>query len=415
MVSSVDGRPGTGRGAVVLALARGLRSEGVPVGVDRVTQALQALAAIRTDDREAVRSALAATLLTASAQRAVFDRLFDALLPDPAPPAADDRTFPGGDASGADRALLGGAVTDGAAESTPADREPGTAAVAPVAGGSHDDAGGSATGSGGIGGHRPARGATPAGRFAGIELLDLEDAPDEAQLYRAVRRLAELSAARPGRRSPRDGRGRVDLRATIRRSLSSGGMLMEPVLRRRRRDRPRLILLADVSGSMGQAARLALLVCHAFSRRFSSIRTYAFVNRMQDVTRILDRASADDAISAAVSAVVARGSGATSDYGAALASLWPDHVAGVRERTTVVVFGDARTNYRPPNAELLQELRRRADKVFWLNPEPRGYWGLGDSAADVYAPHCDGMLECRRLDQLVEVVTGLAETEVRQR
>lgn len=413
-VSRLDGRHGAKRSARVVALARALRSEGVPVGVDRVTQALHALDAVGTDDRDTVRSTLAATLLTASAQRPIFDRLFDRLVPD-ASATVDEPGTGVESATPAPNTVPGGEVSDGAIEGRA--REPDAASAARWAAARRPRLGtdGSAQGSGGGGGDRPADDAVARGRFAGMELLDLEGAIDEEDLYRAVRRLAEMSTARPGRWTSRGARGRVDVRATIRRSLSTGGLLAEPVLRDRRQDRPRLVLLADISGSMGPAARLALLVCHAFSRQFASVRTYAFVNTMRDVTRSLERGSADDGIERAVDAVVAGRSAATSDYGAALASLWPDHVGSFGARATVVVFGDARTNFRPPNADLIDDLRARSAEVIWLNPEPRAYWGLSDSAADVYAPHCDAMVECRRIDQLVEVVADLAANRTRPR
>lgn len=410
----LDGRRREAWGAGVVALARALRSEGVPVGVDRVVQALHGLDAVGTDDRETVRSTLAATLLTASTQRAIFDRLFERLIPD-ASAAVQDPQPDGAIASPAGSTPPGGEVSDDATEALPPEAEVGSAARRSVAGTPPLRMDGAALAAGDGGGQRPTGDVTVAARYAGLELLDLEGAIDEVDLYRAVRRLAELSATRPGRWSTRGGRGRVDLRATIRRSLSTGGLLADPILRARRRDRPRLVLLTDVSGSMGQAARLALLVCHAFSRHFSSVRTYAFVNTMRDVSRCLQRGSADEGIERAVDAVVAGRSAATSDYGAALASLWPDHVAALDERATVVIFGDARTNFRPPNAELLDDLRARVAEVLWLNPEPRAYWGLGDSAADVYAPRCDAMVECRRIDQLVEVVSDLAANRRRPR
>ena len=55
------------------------------------------------------------------------------------------------------------------------------------------------------------------------------------------------------------------------------------------------------------------------------------------------------------------------------------------------------------------EMRKRARRVFWLDPEPRGYWDTGDSIISEYAPHCDGVYECRNLRQLERFVAAVIE------
>jgi hypothetical protein len=57
---------------------------------------------------------------------------------------------------------------------------------------------------------------------------------------------------------------------------------------------------------------------------------------------------------------------------------------------------------------VLRELHHRARKVLWLNPEPRAYWGSGDSVVEQYAEHCDAVYECRNLRQLESFVEHLA-------
>lgn len=395
---------------LVLDLVRGLRAEDIAVGVDRVTQALGALRAVRPHDRETVRRVLAATLLTSFRQRDVFDRLFDAVF---------DASRPVGPSPSS---TLKGPVAVPGAEP---DGRPATSAAAPgerpsEARATRDPTGaprrdratvrgpaGSAAGAGAGGGRAAADVDPSVCGSGGVELLALDADLDQEALVSSVRRMAGLSQARPGGRARASRRVRVDLRGTIRRSLATGGALVEPAFQARRRQRPRLVMLADASGSMGPAARLGLLVCHAFSRQFSSVRSFAFVDTAVEVTGLLERAPAATAI-AEIGAELHRWGAATSDYGTALASLWPDHAGALTARTAVIVLGDARTNYRPARADLLAEIRERVARVVWLNPEPRAYWGHGDSATDDYAPHCDAVYECRRTDQLVDVVSQLA-------
>ena len=77
--------------------------------------------------------------------------------------------------------------------------------------------------------------------------------------------------------------------------------------------------------------------------------------------------------------------------------------------TTVLITGDARTNYRADGAASLAQIARLARRVYWLNPEPRAEWGTTDSAVDAYRPHCTDIVEVRNLAQLADFVCGSAE------
>lgn len=229
-----------------------------------------------------------------------------------------------------------------------------------------------------------------------------------AELRRTVQPLARKLATRLSARRRRAARGGVDLRRTLRGSLSTGGVPMRPVLRRRRPARPELVLLCDVSGSVAGFSDFTMLLVQALHDQFSRVRVFAFVNRVDEVTRLLERGAADAAglgarIHAEARLTAWHGS---SDYGAALgefAERWTD---AVTSRTTVFVLGDARTNRADPNVPALRAIAERARRVHWLNPEPRGLWGTGDSAAPDYAAVVE-MHECRSARQLEELVGRL--------
>jgi uncharacterized protein with von Willebrand factor type A (vWA) domain len=80
----------------------------------------------------------------------------------------------------------------------------------------------------------------------------------------------------------------------------------------------------------------------------------------------------------------------------------------ITPRSSVLLLGDARNNYHASQAWVVSEIRHRARHVYWLNPEPRAYWGTGDSILGEYAVHCDDVFECRNLRQLEHFVTELA-------
>jgi uncharacterized protein with von Willebrand factor type A (vWA) domain len=248
------------------------------------------------------------------------------------------------------------------------------------------------------------------------ELLEpaLEDvaipgaSPAELEAMRRILRpLVRRLAARLAQRRRRAGRGRLDVRRTMRESLSTGGVPVRPAFRRRHVTRPELVVLCDVSGSMAEFAGFALALLHALSGEFSRLRCFAFVDGVDEVTDLVARAEAPlEPRHLLARAEVVRHDG-HSDYGRVLERFAARFGDAVTARTTVIVCGDARTNYRPSGVEVLAELSRRARHLHWLDPEPRADWDTTDSAISAYARHCDSVHEVRSLRQLEAAVIGM--------
>jgi uncharacterized protein with von Willebrand factor type A (vWA) domain len=78
----------------------------------------------------------------------------------------------------------------------------------------------------------------------------------------------------------------------------------------------------------------------------------------------------------------------------------------VGPKTSLLILGDGRTNYRNPGLATLAALVKRSRHAYWLNPEPRRQWGSGDSAAEDYARLIE-MVECRTAEQLTDFITRL--------
>lgn len=203
-------------------------------------------------------------------------------------------------------------------------------------------------------------------------------------------------------------RGTLDFRRTIRRSLSTGGVPIKPAFRKPAPHRPELFVLADISGSVSTFAAFTLQLMFALRSQFSKVRSFVFVDGIDEVTDVLQRApdilDATRHINEAGSGVWLDG---RSDYGHALDAFWVQWGAQVRRRTTVIVLGDARTNYHDPRDGVLKAVRQQAGHLFWLNPEPRSAWDSGDSVISRYAPHCDAVYECRTIRQLRRFVAEL--------
>jgi uncharacterized protein len=219
-----------------------------------------------------------------------------------------------------------------------------------------------------------------------------------------TRKLASRLAAK--RRHKR--RGALDFRRTVRRSLSTGGVPVRPAFRKPHPAKPELFVLADISGSVSTFAAFTLQLAFALRSQFSRVRSFVFVDGVDEVTDVLQQAP--DVVEAARH-INAAGSGVwldgRSDYGHALSAFWDIWGGQVRRRTTVIVLGDARTNYHDPREGALKAVTQRAGHVFWLNPEPTSAWNSGDSVIARYQPFCDAVYECRNIRQLRAFVEDL--------
>jgi uncharacterized protein with von Willebrand factor type A (vWA) domain len=230
-------------------------------------------------------------------------------------------------------------------------------------------------------------------RTRGIELTPFAamDDTDADSVRAALRLLAEhfRGAARVRRRRGR--RGVVDAHRTLRRSFRTAGIPVSLVRRRRVRDRPKLLLLCDVSDSVRPAVRFLLEFAVSAQELFENTRTFLFVSDIEETTRFLRRPGARSATHLAWIGMAAKGH--NSNYGNALRTFEQRCLSEIDRRTTVVILGDGRGNYRDAAADVLDRIRERANALIWLCPEPRGHWSHGDSAMNRYAPKCSAALE----------------------
>ncbi len=228
------------------------------------------------------------------------------------------------------------------------------------------------------------------------------------QLERALRPLSRKLAVRLARKRRMKRRGPVDLRHTVRRSLSTGGVPIDLRFKPPRPAKPEIVVIADISGSVASFARFTLLLVHALSSQFSKVRSFVFVDGLDEVTRLFegtdDPKEAVARINAEADVIAFDGH---SDYGRAFLSFHERFARDINKRTAVLILGDARNNYHQANAELIADIGLRAKAVYWLNPEPQSYWNSGDSIIGQYEPYCDEVLECRTLRQLEAFVGRL--------
>jgi uncharacterized protein with von Willebrand factor type A (vWA) domain len=197
------------------------------------------------------------------------------------------------------------------------------------------------------------------------------------------------------------------MRRTARRSLSSGGVPIDPAFRRRQVHRPDLFVLCDLSGSVAEFARFTITFLHALYQELPKTRLFVFVDGIDEVTGLVQRLPSTLDVGHLLAASEAVGEDGHSDYGAVWQRFWIRYGPDVSSTSTIIVAGDGRTNYRPAGAATLRLLHQKARRLYWLNPEPRDQWDTADSNIEEYRRYCDELVEVRNLNQLSGFISRL--------
>ena len=239
--------------------------------------------------------------------------------------------------------------------------------------------------------------------FLQTQKLSSIEARDFERMHIIVRKMARRLAERHARRKKQRVRGQLDFRKTLRRNAAYGGILFETFWRTKVVDRPRVIAICDVSGSVRQYARFLLLFLYSLDEQMSGVRSYAFINHLVDISETFERLPVEQVVDKVINAVGGWG----SDYGRTLLDIEEQLLDRIDRRTTILFLGDARNNYNKAHTEVMRMLHDRARRVIWLNPEPVSFWGIGDSEMKRYAPYCHIARECSSLKHLESTLDAL--------
>ncbi|MEH3133468.1 vWA domain-containing protein [Mycolicibacterium neoaurum] len=227
------------------------------------------------------------------------------------------------------------------------------------------------------------------------------------QMRKTVQPLARTLATRLAAKRRRSRSGEIDLRKTLRKSMSTGGVPIDVVLKKPHPARPELVVLCDVSGSVAGFSHFTLMLVSALRQQFSRVRVFAFIDTTDEVTHMFgpeaDLAVAVQRITREAGVYTRDGH---SDYGHAFVSFTQNFPNVLSPRSSLLILGDARNNYRNPETDLLTRMVDASRHAHWLNPEPRHLWGSGDSAVPRYQDLIP-MHECRSAKQLASVIDGL--------
>jgi len=236
--------------------------------------------------------------------------------------------------------------------------------------------------------------------LARIELRQVE------QMRALIRQIARRLRERYSKPRKRQRRGHLDVRRTLRRNAAWGGVPFLTAWKRKHRDRPKIVALCDVSGSVARVSDFFLLLIHSLHEVVDDVRSFAFSGHLIEVSDILESKSPEEAMKEIMSKV---GFG-SSDYGNSLADFEDNWMSAITPQTTVIVLGDARSNNLDPRADILRRIGERSKRLVWLNPEGRMVWGFGDSEMPRYATFCTVVRQCATAQQLERAVSDIVAT-----
>lgn len=236
--------------------------------------------------------------------------------------------------------------------------------------------------------------------FSSLTQKELEEMREVVE--QLVRKLKDIVSRRYALHS----RGILDVKKTLRRAGRYQGVPVEIMFRKRAPRKTKIVTLCDVSSSVWSAARFMLNILYSLQECFTKVNSFIFVAGVAEVTEIFEKYEINRAIEKVLKEVDIEYY-APTDYGETFRHFRRDYLDMLNKKTTLIIIGDARTNYFHPEDEILAEMREKSRRVIWLNPEPEQEWNSGDSEMFAYKPYCNEVRPCRNLNQLLDFVEDL--------
>ena len=240
-------------------------------------------------------------------------------------------------------------------------------------------------------------------RMSSLEQRDFD------RMHKIVRRMAKKLATRYSRRRKQTKRGQLDVRRTMRRNMPHDGVLFELLWKQIKIERPKIVVICDVSRSVAAAARFLLLFLYSLNEVIAHLEAYAFSDRLVSVGDILE----DHDVEAAIPEIMAKIGFRSTDYGQALDDYEENFMDDLDRHTTVIILGDGRSNFTDPRIDIMRRLHDRSRAVIWLNPEPETFWGTGDSEMTRYRQFCHVAKTCSTVLHLERVIDDILKSYAR--
>jgi len=201
-------------------------------------------------------------------------------------------------------------------------------------------------------------------------------------------------------------RGKLHVIKTIQKNYRHDMVPFQVALRRKRREKPRLVVLCDVSFSVSHASRFMLLLLHTLHNQMLDVRSFIFNREVAEITEMLANMPVNDLME-----TIDKGDivdlDANSSFGQVFLAFKKRYLENLRGRPAFIILGDARNNYDEANDWVLDEIREKARYMLWLTPEERDTWKRGDCLMEVYGSYCDKVEVVKTVEDLSLVVEDL--------
>uniref|UniRef100_A0A831XFM5 VWA domain-containing protein n=1 Tax=Geobacter metallireducens TaxID=28232 RepID=A0A831XFM5_GEOME len=236
--------------------------------------------------------------------------------------------------------------------------------------------------------------------FTPEELADMQEVVSRmlVRIRKDVKRMKELES-----------RGKLHVIRTIQKNYRHGMVPFLLSLRRKRKEKPRLVVLCDVSYSVSHATRFMLLLLHTLQNRLMHVRSFIFNRELAEITPMLRNMPVNCLLE-----TIDRGDivnlDDNSDYGNVFLEFKKKHLENMRGKPAIIIMGDARNNYNDSKEWALEEIREKAGYMLWLTPEERETWHRGDCLIELYGSYCDRVEVVRDVDELSRMVEDLFYT-----
>jgi hypothetical protein len=234
--------------------------------------------------------------------------------------------------------------------------------------------------------------------------------PEElAEMHEVVSRMIVRLRRDVRRMKEKQSRGKLNVIRTIQKNYRHGMVPFLLSLRRKLKEKPRLVVLCDVSFSVSHASRFMLLLLHTLHNRLMEVRSFIFNKDLAEITDLLRNMPVNTLLETIDKGEIVDLDD-NSDFGNVFLTFKKKHLESMRGKPAVIILGDARNNYNDANDWALEEIREKAGYMLWLTPEERDTWSRGDCLIELYGFCCDRVEVVRDVDELSLMVEDLFRT-----
>jgi uncharacterized protein len=226
-------------------------------------------------------------------------------------------------------------------------------------------------------------------------------------IRKMVKRLNDVHS----RRKKTAKRGILDLKKTLRANVAYNGLIVVPKWKTKKINRPDIVAICDISRSVEKVVRFFLLFLYSLNDSLAKVRSFVFCSNLVQASHVFENYRVEEALDRILKGKDLDLMLSSTDYGRSFMDFKEQWLDRVTQKTTIMILGDARNNFGNPRTEIFKLLQERSKRIVWLNPEPRSFWGTGDSEMKRYLPYCFLARECSTVNHIQRVVDYMLRTQ----